>query len=225
MAIVPGFLASLRWIDISRPLGPATPVWPGDQPVEVEADRGTNEAGRVIEVRRLRLSLHAGTHMDAPRHMVPEGAPVGGYPLSGCLQPARVVDAGASGMITRDDVAGLAGPEAVLFRTRNVPPSDRFHTDFPGISPEAARHLAGCGVRLVGTDSPSVDPFESTELPAHHILFGAGVYILENLRLDHVSPGRYLLLLAPLPLAEAEASPVRPLLAPFGESADLTGDR
>lgn len=218
MASLPGFLANLRWIDISRPLGPDTPVWPGDQPVELKPARWTNDAGRVIEVRQLRLSLHAGTHMDAPRHMVPEGAPVGGYPLSGCLQPARVVDAGASGRITRDDIAGLAGPEAVLFRTRDIPPSDRFLTDFPGISPEAARHLADCGIRLVGTDSPSVDPFESTELPAHHILFGAGIYILENLRLDHVSPGYYLLLLAPLPLAESEASPVRPLLAKIGES-------
>jgi arylformamidase len=224
----PIFPSGLHWIDISRPLGPATPVWPGDQPVEVEAARWTNEAGRVIEVRRLRLSLHAGTHVDAPRHMLPEGAPVGEYPLSGCLQPARVVDAGGSGTITRGDVASLAGPAAVLFRTRPVPPPDGFRADFPGIAAEAARHLAGCGVRLVGTDAPSVDPFDSTDLPAHHILFGAGAYILENLRLDHVPPGNYLLLLAPLPLGEAEASPVRPLLAKIGEigeSVELTGDR
>lgn len=212
------FPENLRWIDISQPLGPATPVWPGDPPVEAEASRWINAAGRTIETGALRLSLHAGTHLDAPRHMLPEGEAVSGFPLSGCLQRARVVDAGRTGTITRSDVAGLAGPEAVLFRTSPVPPAHSFRMDFPGIAPDAARHLTRCGIRLVGTDAPSVDPFDSEELPAHHILFGAGVYILENLRLDRVSPGNYLLLLAPLPLAEAEASPLRPLLAPIGES-------
>ncbi len=219
----PQFPETLRWIDISRPLGPATPVWPGDQPVELEADRWTNEAGRAVETRRMRLSLHAGTHMDAPRHMLPAGAAIESFPLSGCLQPARVVDAGRAGSITLAEVAGLAGPESVLFRTRPAPPPGSFRSDFPGLAPDAARHLAACGVRLVGTDAPSVDSFDSTELPAHHILFGAGVYLLENLRLDHVSPGNYLLLLAPLPLADAEASPVRPLLAPLGDWLDRRG--
>lgn len=217
MAPYSGLPKDLHWIDIGRPLGPATPVWPGDQPVELEASRWINESGRSIEVRAMRLSLHAGTHLDAPRHMLPDGAAIGEFPLAGCLQPARVVDAGSSGTITRADVAGLAGSEAVLFRTRSAPPPDDFRADFPGIAPDAARHLAGCGLRLVGTDAPSADPFDSTELPAHHILFEAGIFILENLRLDHVSPGSYLLLLAPLPLAEAEASPLRPLLAPLGD--------
>lgn len=213
----PHFPENLRWIDISRPLGPATPVWPGDQPVELAANRWTNEAGRSIEVSQLRSSLHAGTHLDAPRHMLPAGAAIDAFPLSGCLRPARVVAAGRSGSITLAEVAGLAGPEPVLFRTRPAPPPGSFPTDFPGLAPDAARHLAAIGIRLVGTDAPSVDPFDSAELPAHHILFEAGVYILENLRLDHVSPGSYLLLLAPLPLAEAEASPVRALLAEIGE--------
>lgn len=217
MGLLSRLPTNLRWIDVSLPLGPATPVWPGDQPVEVEASRWTNEAGRTIETRAMRLSLHAGTHLDAPRHMLPEGAPVGGFPLSGCLRRVRVVDAGRSGTITPEEVSGLAGPEAVLFRTSSAPPSGRFRADFPGIAPAAARHLVECGIRLVGTDAASVDPFDSTDLPAHHILLGAGAYLLENLRLDHVSPGDYLLLLAPLPLADAEASPVRPLLAKLGE--------
>ena len=219
----PIFPAGLHWIDISRPLGPASSRLAGGPAGDRGGRRWTSEAGRSVEVRALRLSLHAGTHMDAPRHMLPEGAAVGDFPLSGCLQPARVVDAGGSGTITRDDVAGLAGPAAVLFRTRPVPPPDGFSADFPGIAPDAARHLVGCGVRLVGIDAPSVDPFASTDLPAHHIFFGAGAHLLENLRLEHVSPGNYLLLLVPLPLGEAEASPVRPLLAWIGESVDRIG--
>jgi arylformamidase len=203
----------LEWIDVARPLGPDTPVWPGDRPVAIETTRWSNEAGRTIEVRSIHLSLHAGTHLDAPRHMLADGDPVDAYPPSGCLQPARVIGGGRDGIISLGEVQPLAGHEAVLVRTRARPPGERFEPDFAAFDPAAARHLAGSGVRLVGTDAPSVDPFDSTELPAHHIFFEAGVFVLENLRLDHVRPGRYLLLLAPLPLAGAEASPVRPFLA------------
>ena len=71
-------------------------------------------------------------------------------------------------------------------------------------------------MRLVGTDAPSVDPYDSADLPAHRALAEAGVAILENLLLDHVPPGPYRLLALPLRLEDADASPVRALLLPPG---------
>jgi arylformamidase len=213
MRATPSF-PPLEWIDISRPLGPHTPVWPGDLPVSLDTERWTNDASRTIEVRAARLSLHAGTHMDAPRHMLPAGASIAGFPLDGCLQPCRVV-AAAGGAITTADLRDAGGAEAVLVRTRSLPPTAEFRPDFTAFEPAAARTLVSRGVRLVGIDAPSADPFDSVVLPAHHIFFEAGVFILENLRLDHVAPGRYLLLMVPLPWTDAEASPVRPLLAPW----------
>jgi arylformamidase len=78
--------------------------------------------------------------------------------------------------------------------------------------PSAARLLVGRGVRLVGTDAPSPDPLASEDLPAHHILLGAGIPIIENLLLDDVDGGAFELIALPLRLAEADASPVRAVL-------------
>jgi len=72
--------------------------------------------------------------------------------------------------------------------------------------------LARRGARLVGTDAPSVDAFDSADLPAHKALLGAGIAILENLLLDHAAPGAYELIALPLRLRDADASPVRAIL-------------
>jgi len=68
------------------------------------------------------------------------------------------------------------------------------------------------GLRLFGTDAPSVDLFESEELETHQVFCGAGVGILENLLLEEVPEGTYELIALPLRLEEADASPVRAVL-------------
>ena len=68
------------------------------------------------------------------------------------------------------------------------------------------------GVRLIGVDTPSVDPETSKTLDAHHSLNENGVMILENIVLDAVEPGDYELIALPLPLADADGSPVRAVL-------------
>jgi arylformamidase len=67
-------------------------------------------------------------------------------------------------------------------------------------------------VRLIGVDTPSVDPFESKELPAHHTFFKLDMAILEGLVLDGVAEGCYELIALPLPLVGFDASPVRAIL-------------
>lgn len=77
---------------------------------------------------------------------------------------------------------------------------------------DAARYLAGKGLRLVGTGGPGVDAPDSADLSAHRILLGGGVAILENLRLEGVPPGDYDLICLPLKIAGADGSPVRAVL-------------
>jgi arylformamidase len=72
--------------------------------------------------------------------------------------------------------------------------------------------LATRGVTLVGIDTPSVDPAESKDLPAHQALRETGIVNLENLGLDEVAAGDYELVALPLKLAGACASPVRAIL-------------
>ena len=87
-----------------------------------------------------------------------------------------------------------------------------FPESFTALSPALAEHLAGAGTLLVGLDTPSVDPFDSKHLAAHHALFRNGVANLEGLVLDDVPPGLYELIALPLRLAGLDASPVRAVL-------------
>ena len=91
-------------------------------------------------------------------------------------------------------------------------PTAAFPDDWPALSLDGAQWLLDRGVRLWGSDAPSADRRESKTLPVHHAMFGGGAYLLENLALDGVAPGRYELLAQPLAVHGADAAPVRALL-------------
>jgi arylformamidase len=105
-----------------------------------------------------------------------------------------------------------AGVQRALFRTRRDGEPLTYGPVFPAFTPDGAAFLCAQGVRLVGVDVPSVDPYDSPDLAAHHVLARAGVAILECLELGAVTAGDYELAALPLRLAGAEASPVRAAL-------------
>lgn len=204
-------------IDISQPLGTATAAWPGDQPFELEWTL-RRDRGDTVNVAAIRSSVHVGTHVDGPLH-VTSSVPVGSLALEPFVGAAVVVDARAqvSGDPPAVEPSVLAGLDPlatprVLLRTRNAVDARKFPTRFSALSPALARTLVERGFLLVGTDAPSIDPAESTELPAHKALAAGGLVHLENLVLDHVVPGRYTLIALPLRLMEADSSPVRAAL-------------
>jgi arylformamidase len=173
--------------------------------------------GASVNVAELRMSAHTGTHADGPFHVSGDGVRIGAAPLEAYLGPAVVADARGRAAIDAALVREVlaSGPERVLFRTGAWTDPAVFPTEFAAIDPDAARLLAEAGVRLVGTDAPSVDPFHSKELLTHHVFGEAGVAIVENLWLDEVPDGEYELASLPLRLEEADASPVRAVLRPL----------
>jgi arylformamidase len=200
-------------LDITRPLTPATPPFPGDPPLALREVAG--HAAHGYRTTALSLCAHSGTHLDAPAHLFPGGATLEAFPAERFLLPARVVAAGGAAMIgaalaeSAGDVAGMA----VLFKTRNSGLRDLDPArGFVALAPEAARVLAQAGCALAGLDGPSADPPEAADLPAHRILLGAGIFILENLDLSAAEPGDYTLACLPLLLPGVEASPVRAVL-------------
>ncbi len=149
------------------------------------------------------MSAHVGTHVDAPSHVIPDGAPVGQLPLEAFIGPARVVDIPGRGEVGPDALPrGSLGSPRVLFRTGGK----------VFLSPLAALRLAERGVLLVGTDAMSVDPEDAVDLPVHRALLSRGIALLENLDLSAASPGDYRLVALPLYFKELDASPVRAIL-------------
>jgi len=202
-----------RIIDVSQPVGPATAVWPGDQPCRVDWTM-RRDAGASVNVAALTMSAHTGTHVDGPYHVDDGGARPAALALEAFIGPAVLIDARGRDRIEADALDGVEVNDGVrvLFRTVESAEPAAFPEWFAALSPDLARVLAARRVPLVGTDAPSVDPFDSKTLDAHRVLGGGGVAILENLVLADVEPGRYTLIALPLRLTDADSSPVRAVL-------------
>ncbi len=209
---------SVRAIDVSAPLADGLPPWPGDEAFR-RIVTSSHDAGDGLEVSHVVTSLHAGTHVDAPVHVDPAGTPVDRLDPLLFLGPCRVVRPapGPGGLVRPGDLAGALDTPRLLLATGTCPdPDRRFSRDFATLAPETVAALAAAGVRLVGIDTPSVDPFDSTDLPAHRALARHGIVAIEGLRLAGVPAGRWDLVALPLRVAGADAAPARVLLLPPG---------
>ncbi|MBE0632437.1 MAG: arylformamidase [Burkholderia vietnamiensis] len=200
--------------DISPPLSPATPVWPGDTPLSVERV-WRMEAGSPVNVARLTLSPHTGAHCDAPLHYDADGAPIGAVALGAYLGPCRVIHCvGAAPRVQPPDVEAALDrvPPRVLLRTCAHASVERWDSDFSAVAPETIDLLAARGVKLIGIDTPSLDPQESKTMDAHHRVRAHRMAILEGIVLDDVPAGDYELIALPLKFTTLDASPVRAVL-------------
>ncbi len=198
-------------IDITRRIYPGVPVWPGDTPYRFELAWQMAQ-GASVNVGRITTTTHLGTHLDAPWHYLEEGEALESIPLSLLIGPCQVVDARGQEALTVAFLRGVPLAERTLFYTGQPNDWASFPQTFMPVLPEAAAYLAAQGVRLFGTDAPSVDPLDSKELPGHKALAQGGIYILEGLALEGVAPGRYELIALPLSLEGADAAPVRAVL-------------
>ncbi len=199
--------------DISPPLGPDTPPFPGDQ-AYVQTWTATLGPGCPVNLSALTLSPHLGAHADAPLHYAAGAPAVGELALEPYLGPCRVVHAIGCGPLVRLEHLAHALPSLpprVLVRTCRMAPT-AWSDDFSAFAPETLDALAARGVRLVGIDSQSVDPADSKTLASHQRLLHHGLRVLENLVLDEVPEGDYELIALPLRLTHADASPVRAVL-------------
>ncbi|NML46809.1 arylformamidase [Ramlibacter sp. G-1-2-2] len=200
--------------DISQPVAPGTPVFPGDTPYQQQwaAKLGP---GCPVNVSTLTLSPHVGAHADAPLHYDPEGASIGLVDLAPYLGRCRVIHAIARGpLVTWEHIAHAVHdlPPRVLVRTYARMPVDRWDPMLTAYAPETIERLADAGVRLVGIDTASIDPAESKTLDSHQVIRRRNLRVLENLVLDDVPEGDYELIALPLKLMTADASPVRAVL-------------
>ena len=203
---------SRRMWDISQTLRPGLPVWPGDTAFAFERSWRMEE-GSPVNVGRMAMSTHSGTHGDAPLHYSATAADIASVDLDPYLGECLVVDTrAAKGAVAVDDLPPLEGATRVLLRTFASFPHDRWDSGFTAIAPETIRWLAARGVRLIGTDAPSVDPQESKTMDAHRAVLAADMRILEGLVLDAVPPGRYELIALPLKIAGGDAGLCRAIL-------------
>lgn len=210
------FPSSGEWIDISQPLDGWLAHWPGDTPFSYQLTYTKAQTGSV-NIGQITTSLHSGTHVDAPFHFDNHGEKIADLDIHLFIGPARLIDLSHVDVIDRAAVEpfDLDGVTRLLIKSWLPNNPQHFPERIPYLVADLAPYLQEKGIRLIGVDMPSVDPLDSKELPAHHALYQHGVHILENLMLDHVQPGEYELIALPLPLKEADGSPVRAVIRPL----------
>jgi len=199
--------------DISPPITQEIAVWPGDTPLsrEVLLDIAN---GDNLTLSTLRSTVHLGSHVDGPNHYGLGEAGVGEQSLETYIGPCQVLHINVDrGM--RIEPYQLTMPiqaERVLIATDTYPDPNDFNEDFAALSPALVDQLHDEGVILVGIDTPSVDLFESKDLPTHKRFLENKVAILEGIVLKDVPDGIYELVALPLKLVGFDASPVRAIL-------------
>ncbi len=199
--------------DITAPVSEKLAVWPGDtkpkREVLLDMKRGDH-----LTLSTLHATVHLGAHADAPSHYGRDAATMEQCSLDAYLGPCQVirVNAERATRIVPEQITVELETERVLLATGTFPDPTRFNEEFAALSPALVDHLHERGVKLVGIDTPSVDLFDSKDLPAHKRFLAHDMAILEGLVLADVPEGVYELIALPLRLVGFDASPVRAVL-------------
>lgn len=207
------------WIELTHPLGNATPTWDDAEPLSIEAafEIGPDHPVRVSSIR---IGSHSGTHLDAPAHFIPDGRFVEDIPLDALVGPAWIADAGDAAILTESVLDSLGIPDGTrrfLVRTANTRRTlmslPRFSRSWVGLDESGAAWLLRRGAVLFGIDYLSVQsPSSSDEV--HRSLLAAGVVLVEGLDFSRPAEGLHELVCLPLLGSRLDGAPVRAIARP-----------
>ena len=211
----------MKIFDISLPINPRMAVWPGDPPVKLQ-QLSAIAHGANANVSQIEMSVHTGTHIDAPNHFIDSGKTIDELPLEKLIGQVLVMEIDHKVDIITESVLEkhpdgdlLKTAKKVLFKTRNsslwkVHPTE-FQSDYVGINKSGASYLAKMTLDLIGMDYLSVTSFTDTVEP-HQILLAKGIIMLEGIDLSGVSGGLYQLYCLPLNIEGCDGAPARAIL-------------
>lgn len=203
----------MKIIDISQEIYSGMPVYPGDPSFQTRRVNSFKQ-GDMCEVSEITMGTHCGTHVDAPLHMLPDGAPLESIPLDCFIGKCRVltVPYPIISEKTLEELQVKLG-ERILLRTDPNGKYNRHGKFNPAVlSMRAAQYLAQLPVKLVGIDAPTVENMELCDGEVHRTLLKAGIPLLEGLRLEEVEGENYTLSALPIRLNGENGAPCRAVL-------------
>lgn len=198
---------------------PGNPILP-----PTKLDLTHNFAADGFRIERLDIPTHAGTHVDAPSHILEKGASLEELPLQSFFGWACVVDLRGSAPKSPIGITELKavepvinGCDFVLLYTGwcdKLGFSKEYVFDSPWLSLEGAKWLIDKGIRGIGIDHMSVSGMEDEyDRPTHEALLKAGVLIIEGLSFTSqiLERERWFVLALPLKIKGASGAPARVL--------------
>jgi len=208
----------MKIFDVTFTVEQGMTVWPGDDAVQLFRQKKI-EDGANANVSFVGMSVHTGTHIDAPFHFLKAGYGVEQIPLDLLIGPAQVIqvpeDAKAIDAKTLEKIVIKPGIKRVLFKTavslQQTTLSQVFKTDFVAIAADAAQILVDKGINVIGIDYLSIAPYKNSR-PTHEILLNANTLVIEGLNLADVEEGLYMMYCLPLKLKGSDGAPARVIL-------------
>ncbi len=210
----------IPYIDISPKVSERLSVYPGDVPYSRDIALDFKNGDHLV-LSSIRTTVHVGAHTDAPNHYSKDGVGIDQRDLSYYMGPCLVLDARRTpqGLRVRREFFNEKWKNTptwpvprILVRTDSFLERENWRTDYCSLDPVLIDEWARAGVRLVGIDTPSIDPDDSKDLPSHAMVARHDMAILEGVDLSQVEEGLYTLIALPLRLEDADASPVRAIL-------------
>lgn len=171
--------------------------------------------GDHLTLSAMETTLHVGAHADAPSHYHVNGDSIEKRELEIYFGLTQVItcEKSENNRVNLNDLkTQKINSPRVLLKTGTFPDPNVWSPRFKGLSVELINAFSKQGVKLIGIDTPSIDPADSKDLPAHNAVYKSNLAILEGLNLNNVSDGKYFLSALPLSLKGADASPVRAAL-------------
>lgn len=206
----------MKIIDLSQLIHAEMPVFPGaPQPQFQQVARVETHGFRVANAT---MNYHVGTHMDAPAHMIADGKTLDIFSVDRFTGKAAIADFTdlSSERITLKSIQKfepiLHQIEYLLLKTgwSEHWGSEQYFKNYPTLTPEAARWLAGFPLKGIGLDASSIDPITSTDFEIHRILLAKEILIVENLNnLNAIDVDFFDFFSMPLWIKNADGSPVR----------------
>ena len=207
----------MKIIDISTPISSSIPVWP-NTPKPFITMISSLKDGDAADDTKIEMSIHTGTHIDAPSHFLSDGKTIDEMNLEVFIGPVFVAYLPEAKKITGEDIKNLGIPKGItrlLFKTSNSllwkeNPTE-FNKDYVALTEDGAKAIVEKKIKLVGIDYLSIADFDETE-SVHKILLEKEIAILEGLDLSKAEEGTYKLFSIPIMISGAEAAPTRAVL-------------
>ncbi|MCZ6906467.1 MAG: cyclase family protein [Deltaproteobacteria bacterium] len=211
----------MEMIDLSRVIYDGMPKIPVLPDVHVQRCLSL-EKGHPLNVTEISLACHAGTHVDAPVHIIDNGKSIEEIPLEDFVGPGAIIPVKKRGgeEVTARDLENSGVPVSrgdilMLFTGWDEKFESPDYNIHPYLSIDAAEWIVGKGVKLLGIDCITVDlptPMRQKgfEYPVHRILLGNGVLIAENVaNLGKVAGKKSRILALPLKVKGSDAGHAR----------------
>ncbi len=216
----------MRILDLSQTIHPDMPCYPGTPQPVFHKLSSIEQDGYAEQL--LTVSSHAGTHVDLPSHILPEGSSLDAWSLDRFTGKGFALDLRASvgGIISLGELRGfearLQECDFLLLCSgwSQYWGGPEYFIGYPVLSPDAARWLTGFHLKGIGVDMISVDSPDAVDFSVHSLLLRSGILIIENLAdLSPLFHSSFIFSGFPLKIAHAEAAPLRAVA--FVDDANL----